>query len=91
MPVSIQIPANLRAFTAQQTNIVVVGATVAVALEHLCQQHPQLRDKLLSDAGELHSFVNVFVQGRGIRELNGLATPLSDGDTLLIVPALAGG
>lgn len=91
MSVSIQIPANLRAFTAQQSRVVVTGATVAAALDELCQQHPQLRDKLLSAAGELHSFVNVFVEGRAIRELNGLATPLSDGDSLLIVPALAGG
>jgi molybdopterin converting factor small subunit len=91
MSIAIHIPANLREFTGRQSKIEVQASEVATALEALCQCHPELRNKLLSADGELHSFINVFVDGRGIRDLNGLATKLVEGNALLIVPALAGG
>lgn len=91
MSISIHIPANLREYTQRQSTVEVQAYEVAEALQALCQRHPPLRDKLLSADGALHSFINVFVDGRGIRDLNGLGTKLVDGNSLLIVPALAGG
>jgi len=91
MSIAIHIPANLREFTQRQSRVEVQADEVAQALDALCQYHPELRNKLLSAEGELHSFINVFVDGQGIRDLDGLATKLVDGNVLLIVPALAGG
>ena len=91
MSVRIHIPANLRNFTDGQSSVQVEGDSVAESLRELSNRYPSLRDKLLAPGGELHSFVNLFVGDRSIRDLDGLATTLAHGDTLLIVPALAGG
>ncbi len=91
MTVRIHIPANMRQFTEGQTVVDVSSIQVADALRELSARYPQMRDKLTSASDEVHSFVNLFVQGRSIRDLDGLNTRLNDGDTLLIVPALAGG
>ena len=91
MPVHISIPSNLRPHTSQLAKIEVEGSVVGPALQQLCAAHPDLRPKLFASDAELHSFINVFVNSRSIRDLDGLATPLAEGDTLLIVPALAGG
>ena len=91
MTVRIQIPANLRQFTDGQSSVEVLEGTVGDSLIELSKRYPSLRDKLLTASDEPHSFVNIFVGGRSIRDLNGMQTPLTAGETLLIVPALAGG
>lgn len=91
MTMRVSIPSNLRAHCEQQSSVPVAGDTVAEVLEDLTTRFPELRSKLLSEERGLHSFINVFVNGRNIRDLQGLATGLSENDTLLIVPALAGG
>ncbi len=91
MTIRIHIPSSLRESTEQRSQVDVSAATVGDAVQRLVASYPGLDGKLLSASGELHSFVNVFVGERNIRELQGLATGLSNGQTLLIVPALAGG
>ena len=91
MTVHVHIPSSLRESTEQQSQVSVSANTVEAAMQQLIAHYPGLDGKLLSATGELHSFVNVFVGERNIRDLQGLATSLSDGQTLLIVPALAGG
>ena len=91
MTVQIRIPSNLRELTEQQGEIVVTANTVRSAIAELVANFPGLEGKLLSPMGELHSFLNIFVGERNIRDMQGLATDISAGQTLLIVTALAGG
>ena len=91
MSVIIRVPTTLRTLTAGQSEIAVDGPTVADALESLESAHPGFRERILDDAGELRRFVNVFVSDDDIRFIDGLATPVSEGETLSIVPAVAGG
>ena len=89
--VLIRIPAALRDYTSGTHELPVTGETVAGALDQLAACYPQLRRHLYTEQGELRSYVNVFVNEDDVRALNGLATGLRDGDTLMIVPSIAGG
>ncbi len=91
MSVTMRIPTPLRRFTAEKPEVAVEAAAVSGALEELFRRHPPLRSQLLSEDGRLRSFVNVFVNGEDIRFLSGIGTPLAEGDTVAIVPAIAGG
>jgi molybdopterin synthase sulfur carrier subunit len=91
MSVIIRVPTTLRTLTAGQSEVAVDGPTVADALENLEAAHPGFRERILDDAGELRRFVNVFVSDDDIRFIDGLATPIPEGETVSIVPAVAGG
>lgn len=91
MTIRIHIPANLREFTGGLSTVEATGENVGEALRELCTSHPSIRHRLLSANDHLHSFVNVFVNGHSIRDLEDLNTKLTEGASLLIVPALAGG
>lgn len=91
MPVTVRIPTALRQYAGQEARTPVEAKSVADALAALVARHPALRTHLFEDAGRLRSFVNVFLGERDVRELEGLDTPVRDGDTLLIVPSVAGG
>jgi molybdopterin converting factor small subunit len=67
------------------------GATVGEVLGNLDAAHPGFRDRLLDDDGALRRFVNVFVADDDVRYLQGLDTPVPDGETVAIIPAVAGG
>ena len=88
---TIRIPTPLRAYTGGQAEVPVSGATVQAALSDLTAQHPLLKQHLYADNGELRAFVNVFLGSEDVRHLQGDATPLKDGDRLMIVPSIAGG
>ncbi|MDR0525323.1 MAG: MoaD family protein [Spirochaetaceae bacterium] len=88
--ITVIIPTALRNFTARKAEIEAQGETVREVLADLNQQYPDLKPHLYQD-GELRSFVNVFVGDRNIKKLKGLDTPLKDGDSLMLVPAIAGG
>jgi sulfur-carrier protein len=90
MGVTVKIPAQLRALTGGAGETEVEGASVAEALEALYERYDGLRERITED-GELRRFVNVFVGGEDIRFGGGLATPVSDGDEITILPAVAGG
>ena len=91
MSVSVLIPSALRAFVDRKSEIEAEGATVGEALAHVAAQYPDLKHQIYEDDTKLRGFVNVFVDGTNIKKLNGLETPVSEGATVMIVPAIAGG
>jgi len=90
MPVSVKIPTQLRAATDGDSTADVDGATVGEVLDSLYERYGELRARIAEDGG-LRRFVNVYVGGEDIRFLDGLNTPVSDGDEVTILPAVAGG
>ena len=91
MPVRVKLPTQLRDAAGNRTEAQVDGATVGEALSSLYDQHGELRQRIADDSGRPRRFVNVYLGGEDIRFLEGLETPVSDGDELTILPAVAGG
>jgi molybdopterin synthase sulfur carrier subunit len=91
MPVNVRIPPILRETTGGERAVESSAPTVAAVLADIEQKHPGFRDRLFSDDGELRRFVNIYVNDEDIRYLEQLNTPVRDGDTLSILPAVAGG
>src|SRR5580765_7932737 len=91
MPVTISIPTPLRQFAAGQSEIQVEATTAGEALDQLTSTHAELRKHLFNDQNTLRNFVNVYVNDEDIRHTDGPATPVKEGDTILIVPSIAGG
>lgn len=87
----IQLPTPLRPYAGGASSVEVPGSTVAEALWGLVERHGSLRKHLYDEAGALRSFVNIYKNEEDIRYLAKEATPLSDGDTLSIIPSIAGG
>jgi molybdopterin converting factor small subunit len=87
---AIRIPPTLRAEVGGARQLEARGETVADVLDDLVARHPALGSQLLED-GELAPFVNVFVDGEDIRTLEGTDTPVRTGDSLILLPAMAGG
>lgn len=87
----VRLPSVLRANADGERAIEVEGATIGDAVQALVGRHPGLADQLLTPEGELHRFVNVYLNGRDVRYLAGLATPVGDGDEIRLLPAIAGG
>lgn len=90
MPVTVKIPTQLREATGGEATARVDGATVGEVLDSLYDRYGALRSRIAEDGG-LRRFVNVYVGGEDIRFLDGLQTPVSDGDEVTILPAVAGG
>ena len=88
---TVRIPTQLRTLTGGAGSVEVEGATVGEALKQLDAAHPGLAERLFDDDGALRRFVNVFLADEDVRFLDGLATPVTPGQTLSIVPAVAGG
>jgi len=91
MSVTVRVPTTLRTLTGGASSVEVEGATLTEVLEALEATHPGFQDRLLDEEGKLRRFVNVFVADDDVRFLDGLATPVPDGETVSIVPAVAGG
>jgi sulfur-carrier protein len=91
MAVTVKLPTQLRPAAGNATEAQVEGGTVGEALQSLYEQHGELRDRIADDGGGLRRFVNVYIGGEDIRFLEGLETPVKDGDELTILPAVAGG
>jgi len=89
--VTVRIPAQLRTLTGGAGELALSGSTVAEVLKDLDASHPGFADRLYDDSGGLRRFVNVFLDDEDVRFLQGLDTPVADGQTLSIVPAVAGG
>lgn len=87
----LKIPAPLRAYTQGQNEIPVKGRTVADAMEDLVKQHPSLHAHLFNSNGEIRPFVNLFLNDENIRDLQGVQTPIHEGDLLKLIPSIAGG
>jgi molybdopterin/thiamine biosynthesis adenylyltransferase/rhodanese-related sulfurtransferase/molybdopterin converting factor small subunit len=91
MPNKILIPTPLRPFTDKLEAVEVAGGTVGELLQQLTTKHQGLKKHLYTDDGKLRSFVNVYVNDEDIRYLQREQTPVKDGDTLSIIPSVAGG
>src|SRR6266849_1153905 len=91
MSVTIVIPTALRNFAAGQSRIELQATTAGEALDQLTSQYAELRRHLYDDKNKLRSFVNVYVNDEDIRHQSGGDTPLKNGDTLMVVPSIAGG
>jgi len=91
MPVNVMIPTPLRPFVGKKSAIELKAATVGEALRVLTTEFADLRKHLYTDEGKIRSFVNVYVNDEDIRYLEKENTPLKDGDTVSIVPSIAGG
>ena len=91
MTVVVRVPAQLRTLTAGAREVSCEGNTVGEVLKALDVAHPGFGDRLFDEDGALRRFVNVFVADEDVRFLDGLDTPLFEGQTLSIVPAVAGG
>jgi molybdopterin synthase sulfur carrier subunit len=91
MSVVVKIPTQLRAAAGGEAETVLDGSTVQEVLDGLFERFEELRARISDDDGSLRRFVNVYVSGEDIRFLDGLATPVSDGAEVTILPAVAGG
>ncbi len=90
MPI-LKIPTPMRPYVNGQSQITVVGRTVAEAMESLLTQFPALRPHLTKGNGELRPFLNLFLGENNVRDLQGLETPLGENDEVRLVPSIAGG
>jgi len=87
----ILLPTPLRQYSNKQPSVDLKAATVGEALSRLVAEHPDLRRHLYNEDGKLRAFVNVYLNDEDVRYLEKEATPVSDGDTISIVPSIAGG
>jgi len=88
---AVRIPPVLRAQAGDQKKVEVTGSTVGEALESLIEQFPGLKDQIFTDEATLNRFVNVYVNGRDVRYEQELATAVEASDTVVLLPAMAGG
>ena len=91
MAIVVKIPTQLRELAGGAASVQAEGTTVGEALESVFEAHGELRDRLYAENGDLRRFVNVYIGGEDIRFLDGLDTPVADGDEVTILPAVAGG
>ena len=90
MAVTVRIPTPLRTFTGGDDEVSIDGATVGEVIDNLEANHPGIKDRVCDDKG-VRRFVNIYANDEDIRFLENLETALNDGDTVSIVPAIAGG
>ena len=86
-----KIPPVLRPSTAGEKEVEVAGDSVGAALNALAEAHPATKGQLFGDDGSLNRYVNVYLNDEDVRVLDGLDTEVKDTDTLVILPAMAGG
>jgi molybdopterin converting factor small subunit len=91
MSVTVRIPTQLRTLSGGASEVRVEGATVGEALKSLDAAHPGFSERLFDETGKLRRFVNVFLADEDIRFLEGVDTPVPEGTTVSIIPAVAGG
>ncbi|HEX6595882.1 MAG TPA: ubiquitin-like small modifier protein 1 [Acidimicrobiales bacterium] len=91
MSALVRIPTQLRSLSGGDAEVKVDGATVGEVLAGLDAAHPGFAGRIFDDDGKLRRFVNVFVADEDVRFLQGLDTPVTDGQTVSIIPAVAGG
>ena len=91
MAVTVSIPTALRQYAGGNAGVDLASGLIGQVLASLVEQHPQLGKQLYNDQGQLRSFVNIYVGDEDIRYLQGVETPVPDGETVSIIPAIAGG
>jgi molybdopterin synthase sulfur carrier subunit len=91
MAIDVRIPTILRTYTDGAKAVTADGATLAALIDDLEVNHPGIKDRLIEDHGELRRFVNVYINDEDVRFIGGLEAELSDGDQVVVLPAVAGG
>jgi molybdopterin synthase sulfur carrier subunit len=94
MAVEVRIPTILRTYTGEQKSVEASGSSLSAVIEDLESHHPGIKDRLVEDKDgsvDLRRFVNVYVNDEDVRFLGGLDAPVSDGDQVVVLPAVAGG
>jgi molybdopterin converting factor small subunit len=88
---TVKIPPVLRPSVGGEKQVSADGSSVGEVLKSLASSHPATQSQLFSSEGELNRYVNVYLNDEDVRVLDGLATTVGEGDTLVILPAMAGG
>jgi len=88
---ALRIPTPLRAYTNGQSEVAVNGSNISDALTDLTSQYPALKPHLFNEGGDLRPFVNLFVGENNIKDLQGVNTPIKDGEKIMLIPSIAGG
>ena len=91
MTVQVKIPTVLRKHTDGNATVEASGSTVRELIDDIAAKYPDFKERVLSDEGQLHKFINVYANDEDVRYLDGIDTKVSDGDTVAILPAVAGG
>jgi molybdopterin synthase sulfur carrier subunit len=91
MAIEVKIPTILRTYTGGEKSVEAKGDTLTALIDDLDGNHPGLKGRLLTDEGALHRFVNVYVNDEDVRFTGGLGTSVTDGDQVVVLPAVAGG
>ena len=95
MAIEVRIPTILRTYTDGQKSVEASGSTLSELIDDLESSHPGIKDRLIEGGkngqGDLRRFVNLYVNDEDVRFTGGLATELSDGDQVVVLPAVAGG
>ena len=91
MAIEVRIPTILRTYTGGEKTVQGAGDTLEALISDLDGKYPGLRGRLVTDAGALHRFVNVYVNDEDVRFTGALETGLKDGDEVTVLPAVAGG
>ncbi|MBA2429745.1 MAG: MoaD/ThiS family protein [Thermoleophilaceae bacterium] len=87
----VKIPPVLRSYTGGEKEVPAEGSSVGQVLTALAERHPDTRGQLFGEDGALNRFVNVYLNDEDVRVLDGLDTPVTERDTVVILPAMAGG
>ena len=90
MAIEVRIPTILRTYTAGEKAVTAEGASLSALIDDLESNHAGIKERLIED-GELRRFVNVYINDEDVRFIGGLEAPLSDGDQVVVLPAVAGG
>jgi len=90
MAIEVRIPTILRTYTGGEKAVTAEGASLSALIDDLEVNHPGIRDRLI-EGGDLRRFVNVYVNDEDVRFIGGLEAELSDGDQVVVLPAVAGG
>jgi molybdopterin converting factor small subunit len=88
---TLRIPTPLRTYTSGKSEVNVTGVKISEALGDLTTQYPAIKPHLFNEAGELRPFVNLFVGENNIKDLQGVETPIKEGDKIILIPSIAGG
>lgn len=90
MAIEVRIPTILRTYTGGEKAVTAEGASLSALIDDLEANHPGIKDRLVED-GDLRRFVNVYINDEDVRFIGGLEAELSDGDQVVVLPAVAGG
>jgi len=88
---TLRIPTPLRTYTSGKSEVSVTGVKISEALIDLTTQFPAIKPHIFSEGGDLRPFVNLFVGENNIKDLQGVETPIKDGDKIMLIPSIAGG